>query len=468
MKPVRRRIPLDTLRTAIADTLWNTVSANDLPAVCTRLGLRHGEVDEAFRSKRAYVRRRLAEFSEDVLLKVADAVTAEYEAPDLDDYLSQLTSDAQHRISDLTRRAALTALDDIGPLFGDTDVFEGLASLRPNWDQRSEFGGFLATLRDDVQRHYLDNEDYSNSRLLELCGALTCSQRRFFDVLERILDPVCRQGKEQQAVADRLDKLFRVDGFAVTVGGELSGHQVYEIAQLHGGVAGTPKNLIFAAIRAKPDLYLTDAINNDVAIRNESDALVYYRPLSDTGLTWSMLVDWWQDREQANGVDEARKQLYRRLLEAVKAANSPGEYALFDSYYREFAPRLGDRLPALVPQVYLHYDPRTQSNRGGERVLVRQRMDLLLLLEHRARIVLEVDGRHHYADGDVASAKKYAEMTEEDRRLRLSGYEVYRFGAAEFGDVRVNGTRITVGPESRAVAVKFFERLLSRHSVLSR
>jgi very-short-patch-repair endonuclease len=45
----------------------------------------------------------------------------------------------------------------------------------------------------------------------------------------------------------------------------------------------------------------------------------------------------------------------------------------------------------------LHYDPLTARQRGFE-VLLRQRMDLLLLLPADARVVLEVDGVRHYHD----------------------------------------------------------------------
>lgn len=41
---------------------------------------------------------------------------------------------------------------------------------------------------------------------------------------------------------------------------------------------------------------------------------------------------------------------------------------------------------------------------------MRERMDFLLLLPHGVRIVLEVDGKQHYAEGDIASPKLYSEM----------------------------------------------------------
>jgi very-short-patch-repair endonuclease len=45
--------------------------------------------------------------------------------------------------------------------------------------------------------------------------------------------------------------------------------------------------------------------------------------------------------------------------------------------------------------------------------------------------VLEVDGKQHYAEGDTASPRLYSEMVSEDRKLRLRGYDVYRFGGHE-------------------------------------
>jgi len=104
---------------------------------------------------------------------------------------------------------------------------------------------------------------------------------------------------------------------------------------------------------------------------------------------------------------------------------------LFDAYQGRY--RESFDIPALVPQVYLHYDPYDRRTRrsSGVAPLSRQRMDFLLLFTDRRRVVIEVDGKQHYAEGDVASPRLYAEMVSEDRRLRLAGYEVYRFGGWE-------------------------------------
>ncbi|MFC9751233.1 hypothetical protein ACFQ7N_19230 [Streptomyces niveus] len=67
-------------------------------------------------------------------------------------------------------------------------------------------------------------------------------------------------------------------------------------------------------------------------------------------------------------------------------------------------------------------------------MLTRQRMDFLMLAPGGRRYVLELDGKEHYSRDGKAAPDLYADMVREDRRIRLEGYEVYRFGGAEFVD----------------------------------
>jgi hypothetical protein len=52
-------------------------------------------------------------------------------------------------------------------------------------------------------------------------------------------------------------------------------------------------------------------------------------------------------------------------------------------------------------------------------------MDFLLLLPNDVRVVIEIDGKEHYANGDLACPKKYSEMVNTDRLLKLDGYQVF-------------------------------------------
>jgi very-short-patch-repair endonuclease len=83
-------------------------------------------------------------------------------------------------------------------------------------------------------------------------------------------------------------------------------------------------------------------------------------------------------------------------------------------------------------------------------------MDFLMLLSDRSRVVIEIDGRQHYGSGlnhEKADPARYGEMVREDRALRLRGYEVYRFGGAEFA-----------GGNTVQVLGDFFDALLARHA----
>lgn len=467
MTKTAKQIPLDTLRDSISEALSTHVKSYNMPSVCVGLGLAPGESDEAHRSKKLYVKSRLLGLKEQELLRIAADTLKEFDDETLADMVSEMTLHAEHRITEITRRDVLKALNGLDSLFRDVDLFEGLniVSSEPLFhDSDSSYRKFFQTLPEEIEQHYVRNDDLSNEELLIKCGALTCSQARFFALIEKLLNPVVRRGDEQTSLAQALNVALKADGFSAVVVGNQSGHPVYAVQRTATGVTGVPKNLIFASINTKPDLYFTDAINNDIAIRNDTDALIYDRSLTDSGLLWNTMVEWWQERECLPDIIVAKRELYKRLVLSVREARSPGEYALFHTYYNEFKV-LGDQLPALIPQVFLHYDPRTMKERGCAPVLLRQRMDMLLLIERNVRIVIEVDGKQHYADGDKASTAKYADMVAEDRRLRLAGYELYRFGATEFKDATLSDGKYMIGSMAKQVAINFFQQLFEKHHI---
>ncbi len=248
------------------------------------------------------------------------------------------------------------------------------------------------------------------------------------------------------------------DGYILQVSTELSGKPVYEAVQhKKDGVRGTVKNLIFAADKFKPEIILRDAVNNDIEIvRNKEYCLVYDQPLPERGLLWKDLVAWWRQLPGNEKLDEwaLENSLYKRL-EASLVKSLP-EQLLFRTYMHHFRRELGNAQPALIPQVYLHYDPYTiKQLASGRPQLPRQRMDFLLLFSNRVRIVVEVDGQQHYAaeNGD-ASPRLYAKMVAEDRQLRLAGYEIYRFGGYELQP-----------PHGPNAVIEFFQALFQRHAI---
>jgi very-short-patch-repair endonuclease len=78
----------------------------------------------------------------------------------------------------------------------------------------------------------------------------------------------------------------------------------------------------------------------------------------------------------------------------------------------------------------------------------------MILFSNQDRIVLEVDGQQHYSVNGVAKPELYAKMVAEDRRLRLNGYEMYRFGGYEL-----------YGEQGKKVVTDFFNALFQHHPV---
>lgn len=462
----------------IAEVIADNVKSYNVPAFCVRVGIQvvedENDKHEAHNSKRMYVKSRATSLSLTQLLSVAERLQEEYANDELADFLSAAKYEKK-KVSELVRRDVLKLLNPIESLFGDRPLFDLLVLI---------FGGDLFSqgnlrappshpLKQRIERHYLANpDDMSNEEMLVECGALTCSQARFFALLEEILHPASRRDDTQRELAHRLATGLARSGYTMAVTSSDSGYPIFSVTDIRSSVAGEMKNIIFASVGEKPELVFRDAINNEVEIvKNADSVLVYDQVLPPSGaLLWRHLREWWGTRNSLEP-EQAKIQLYQRLNAAVRLAKSPGEYAVFKTFYGRYPALLGEeKVPALIPQVYLHYDPYTQRHRGDEKYLVRQRMDFLLMLEKGVRIVIEVDGRHHYARTDslhpdlmIADAGRYGEMAAEDRRLRLSGYEIYRFGGGEFPDVDIASWE--VGPKSRKVVESFFDKLLKKHGV---
>lgn len=188
---------------------------------------------------------------------------------------------------------------------------------------------------------------------------------------------------------------------------------------------GDVMNIIFAAKGPKPDIIISDAIENKIEIvGNKEYCLVYDLEIQNNNLTWEDLNKWW--------IRDNKTLLSKRLLEIYREGDIEKRFLTEYLIYCKSKKNL--QFPALIPEVYLHYDPKTIKELdvlGKEKRLVHQRMDFLMLINGH-RIVIELDGKQHYSEDDKPSPKKYADIVEYDRKMKLLGYDVYRFGGYEF------------------------------------
>lgn len=399
-------------------------------------------------SKRQRIDLALAGLTQEQLARIALKFAARREDIALDELGRKILEASDPPLSHITRRDVARVFGD--DLAGERGTVETVGRYFPLSSPIDDFlGSNGRSLRDQIARHMDRNPgDWSVEHLFGEIGAFDCSIARFGRLLEEAVHPLSRLGDNQLQTVISLNKILSRDGYELAQESELSGHAVFGFRPLVRGVGGHPKNLIFASRGPKPEIGFADAINNDIVILSgEESCLVYDRPIDSNGLRWSELVAWWGDvMPGANAAD-----LGARLQESLA---SDAERKLFATYFKAYRSTLGEALPALLPQVYLHYDPAVVKTLRHRLPLPRQRMDFLLLLRGRQRIVIEVDGKHHFSENDHPSLKVYADMVSADRELRLAGYEVYRFGANELvGD----------GAESRIA--DFFEKLFRLHRV---
>ncbi|MCM4085122.1 AbiJ-related protein [Paractinoplanes hotanensis] len=290
----------------------------------------------------------------------------------------------------------------------------------------------------DIDRHVGSFPDWSAEHLFEQLGAFDASDRRFALLLEGLAsaDTIPDESKQRSVIED-LNPLLKPDGLELRETGADDGYPVFRLIAIRSR-SRRPKNLYFAALR-KPDIRITDTIDNEIEILSNADDVLHYdRPINVGGLRWGALQTWWMETYQVTDDVAAKWQLHRRM-ESSLPNNSPYQYRFFKTYYNLFR-AAGPDLPVLIPEVVLHWDPKTIRARGVH-ALLNHRMDFLIFLPHDRRIVLEVDGMQHYAIETaaqplryVADPATYAKTMRGSRALALNGYEVHRFGTHELRD----------------------------------
>jgi hypothetical protein len=424
----------DELRDVIGRTLQAQVKNYDLARVCAELGITTDQEKEVLSKWRTVLNWLPSDRS--AVLTIADRVLERYPDFQLEELVWKATEESPE-FTVLARRQIIRALSELPNTWGQLGADAVMGQLFPLGE----------SLRNAIA------PELEMRNITEVCSELSIlniSGRRFRKFIERLVDPNVRDEDEQANYVATLNAPLRLCGWTLQATSEDSGRTIYTVQRIQRGVGGRPKHIIFAS-QIKPDLRFIDAVNSDIEIVNHADkVLIYDRPIPSTGLNWRHLQHWWAEHQ---GLDpearETKESLYRRLYASLPE-NSPPQKLLFRTFHGAYSNSFED-LPALLPEVWLYYDPVTVKRRGRD-ALLHQRMDFLLLFSHSIRVVLEVDGAHHYSKGGRASPKKYAEMVASDRELRLSGYDVYRFGASELE-----------GPQREATVKNFFGELFRRY-----
>lgn len=416
---------ISDLKQIIIDEL-KVYSAYILKAICEKYNIIPSEELNPMKSKRVFLDSGLSKLTYIELKNLARRIIIEENNPNFVKSCDPYLDDDFFEISMITRRKTIDWLCNQPCLEGKLRI-DAMLLLFINIKQiPSKYGRDNA--EEDILQHMVRNDDLSYKELLEdvLC-MMYVSDDEFKCLLKAILHPQVRTQDEQLYYTENINSFLIKDNFRVGIQKYLSGEPVYDILKYSGDVNSEIKNLVFASCGKKPDIVIDDALCNDIKIiDNDNSCLFYTLPINE-GLTWNELVVWW-NKGVKNYTLETEKSLVGRLKQSL---DSEPEKLFLRTYYNYLYKLDNKDLPALIPQVYCHYDPKTASMRNGK-VYVHQRMDFLLLLQNNKRVIIEIDGKQHYSLDDKPSPKLYAEMVEDDRSLKLYGYDVYRFGGYEF------------------------------------
>ncbi|MEU6720401.1 hypothetical protein ABZ897_53880 [Nonomuraea sp. NPDC046802] len=428
----------------------------ELGPACERLGM--PVPDETAGSKRSRIEQGLADLADADLPAVAERVLLQLE----------VTSTTRNAIQDVlwTGRATLEiparvrrdlARDlHLSEFITYADRFRGL--LARLWIMGGPFEGPIfegPPLGERIERHVFRNPgDWTAEDLFEQLKAFEAVDTRFILFVEGLASAkVLPNEPAQRRVVTIINRHLHTAGAELRQTGSDGGYPVFRLVSLQAARPRPPKNLIFATT-AKPDIRFLSSVDNDIEVLNPDAVLVYDRPINADGIRWRDLQEWWKDTQGLPTDQAAKESLYTRLGSCLPT-NSPGQRNLFVLYHELHGPAVYG-LPALLPEVWLHWDHKTVRARGVD-ALLRFRMDFLLLLPGGQRVVLEVDGSQHYSTDGLPDSHKYAATMKGDRDLRLSGYEVFRFGSDELDDPS----------RARPLLQQFFADLFDRFDVVS-
>lgn len=384
--------------------------------------------------------------------------------------MSRAKSEEMHKIIDETRRSTIDAILALGSMAGDKEYHEFAKIVCPSLS-----GGDIS----EIARHMDRFNDWPESYLLDSkIDYLNLTDEQFMFFLEQYVNPNIhhwrwneeedrREHIHNAELVEVINRYINHDGYKLVVKDTIGDKDFYECISTRVGVQGQVKNIIFAA-KYKPEIAFDDALNNDIRItRNENQCLVYNRSIPSSGVMWNDLVEWYVAENNLTDDQNPEVAFITRLCDCLdisfkaNGAKAGPETWVLQAYYN-LKNELGIDLPALIPQVYLYYDPQTLKQRGYK-LFEHQKMDFLMIFSHKDRIVIEIDGKQHYAEGSIASPKLYSEMVRAHREMSLLGYDVYRFGGYEFMGADADETVKNKVLES---IKHFFVRLFYKYGIL--
>lgn len=309
----------------------------------------------------------------------------------------------------ISRDARKLILDDlvlIGCCAGGQYVAEFAKRVCPDIEEQTyQYGAKTVPVVNDIARHMDNFNDWGFSYLFDtVLDLLNVPDEKFIYFCEQYVNPIFRRRRLNedeewvdiaQECMDAINQGLSDVGMSLQPIGQVAGRIKYKVLPTNQGSQEPIKNIIFAA-KYKPDIVLDDALSNEIKVVNANGALIYDQGIPANGISWEMLANWYELLD----IDNTEKQMAHLFYDCLDSDPERLFYKAYISYLKSH----GKHIPALIPQVYMYYDPKAKTQREWQ-IFEHQKMDFMMIISPSQRIVFEIDGSQHYAEDCCFSRK---------------------------------------------------------------
>lgn len=446
---------IDEIKYIIVGVFKARYKSDQLKAACKKYGM---DIDDVY-SKADKIKSGLNKLSDQDIKTIAAKIEIDFNDSDLIKALSPYFGDSNLEFSFISRNAVIVYLEQQQNMEGKVGLEKFIEKFLPGSGWIDPFPAIFndhIPSKAEVLQYYVKNDKSMSYRdlLTDELEITYFPDKKFIEFLEYLVSPEVRTAGEQLLYVKAINEIIQDDGYELILCSSKGEFNYYQIQKKYFST-GNLKNLIFApnGKLKKPDIVIEDSINNELRLADDaSNCLMYnFKPNAD-GLKLNELIDWWKEEGAVPPNEDAEKSLYIRLRSSL---DSTAEKKFLYAYFGYYRNKEKKDVPALIPQVQLHYDPKTLRQRNGTPLYNRQRMDFLMLLPGGRNVVFEIDGKEHYSKDEKPSPQLYSEMVRSDRELKLKGYDVYRFGGYELCKENAGATICT-----------FFDKFFEKYSIV--
>ena len=189
------------------------------------------------------------------------------------------------------------------------------------------------SLEEDIIKHTIASDDWSQRELLESLGCMTCSRGQLFKFLEALTAPENQSPDRQRFLAQELGNILAHDGYALVLAGTFSGRPKYAVRVVPNSV---PSDKTISESLAAFDPTQVHSRWQQAMERRASDqegAITLARTLLEDVCKW-LLHDAKEEWQETDDLPV----LYRKLSKVLKLAPDDHTEQVFNRSWEAVSP----------------------------------------------------------------------------------------------------------------------------------